>query len=212
MPLLYPEGSNGYSIVKRSMPDALLADPRDSRGMGFLQYLNAFATAPQEIATSTADGIEQGLNALKHWIGPSQAAKDEVDGYGYRSRTTDLFGNEWHPIFDLNDDGAVDMSALAVAFIVTVVMSQIGIPIVRLLSGAAKGIGTGLFRYNVGRRQNKLKEQLEELFSRISEGNVTLSDKVDRMVSETTSNTVDIEDLVTKIANALRFNNTGYLA
>jgi hypothetical protein len=212
MPLLYPKGSNGYSEVKRSMPDALLADPRDGGGMGFLQYLNAFAAAPQELATSMADGVEAGFNSLKHWISPSQTALDEVAGYGYRRRETDLYENEWHPIFDLNHDGAVDMTSLAIAFFVTVLMSQIGLPIVRMLSGAAKGIGTGLFRYNVGNRQNKLKEQLESLHSKLSSGNVTLSDKVDRMVSETTENTADIEDLVMKVANALRFNNTGYLA
>jgi hypothetical protein len=187
------------------MPAALLSNPEDGTSSGIMQYMQSLTTAPAELATALGDGVSSGLSTIRNHLGPSAAALDFTDNAGYRFRTTDWYGNDWHKIFDPDDDGSVDLTNVALAFVIIITLSQMGVPIVRMVSKGLKGIGTGLFRYNTKRRQDKLSEQLEDLERSTSRRDVTQSDKIDRV-------TLDNSELVVKLMNAIKYNNKSYLS
>lgn len=186
------------------MPAAMITAPDREDSSGVTQYMQAFTQAPLELATAMGDGVKTGLHTVRNYIGPSDQAIQDVADMGYRTRETDWFGNDWHRIFDPDDDGSVDLTNVALAFGIMVMMTQMGIPIVRMLGGAAKGIGTSMFRYNTARRQNKTHELLAKSDRSTRAAQVTMSDMVNRL-------TEDNGELTTKLMNAIKFNNKSYL-
>lgn len=208
MPLLYPEGTQGYNQVSRDMALANIQSQDGTQaGSGMLQLVGAFAQAPGALFESALDGVGTWINTVRDKVGPDSQTIAEVAEYNYRHKQKDLFGNDWHPIFDWKGDG-VDMTDLAITTGVIALYRQLGIPLFTLgfkgITGAISKLSEAKFRYETRKLQRETLGQGKDILSALKLRSLTSDDMLKREIDE---NEVDIGG----ISNALRFNNKKYL-
>lgn len=212
MPLLYPKGTNGYSEYTRDLVPALInSEDTTSSSEGMMMALASLTTNGGKTFSDVLDVISAEMAKVKGIIGPSTAASAFTADAGYRKHMKDVFGSDWHPVFDPDEDGVDDTQLMIITFIL-VLFQQLGIPLLKIggktTSSFVKGLSEHMFRHVLTGKHNKTHDLLGELKDRsVDRANVN----VDKLLT----NEGKLDDnklLVRQLMNAIQFNNKSYLS